>query len=145
MFGRARSSRPPEDPKPYPSPPEDPAVPLVERILETAAARNPVQEQQTVGRRVVTHALWICACYSMNDAPVWLIYDDTDQDGIAWCRLPDWAEEVGDLVDARLIAGGHTEPETVLLWLQGKVSDPWAGDFGDADVLEELGRKIRHV
>jgi len=136
MFGRTRPSRPPEDP----------AVAQVERILQKAA-RYHAAEQPTKERRSATQALWICACVTMDDAPTWLIYD-TDDDGIAWwCRVPHEVEPL-DLVDARLSAGGHADPGQVLLWLQGKAPEPWAGGgggSGDAGVLEELGRKIRRT
>jgi hypothetical protein len=136
MFGRAHAPRPSED---------DPAVPVVEQILSAAAARNPAKQQQVEGRRVATRALWICACETINDAPTWLIHDDADGIGIAWCRVPDGAD-VGDVVDARLIAGGHTDPGDVLLWLQGKASERWIYDdaFDDDGVIEELGGRIRH-
>lgn len=134
MFGRTRLSRPPEDP----------AVAFVEAIFEAAASRHPAAPQSGEGTPVAPRALWICACVTMDDAPTWLIYD-TDEGGIAWCRVPDGVEPL-DLVDARLIAGGHADPAEVLLWVQGKTSEPWAGGgdgSGDAGVLEALGRKIR--
>ncbi len=134
MFGRSRSARAPEDP----------AVALVEQMFESAAARNPVTGQPSRDRPAATHALWICACITIDDAPTWLLYD-TDEDGIAWCRVPDGLEPL-DLVEARLSGGGHADPGEVLLWLQGKRSEPWgAGGGGDADagVLEEFVRKIR--
>lgn len=133
MFGRSRSSRPPEDP----------AVAFVEAILETAASRHPAPPQSGKGTPVAPHALWICACVTMDDAPAWLIYD-TDEDGLTWCRMPDGVEPV-ELVDARLIAGGHADPAEVLRWLQGKTSEPWGGGDGGGDdgVLEQLGPKIR--
>ena len=79
----------------------------------------------------------------MDDAPTWLIYD-RDEDGVAWCRVPDGIEPL-DLVDAPLSAGGHADPSDVLLWLKGDAPDPWAsGDgVGDAAVIRELGRQLR--
>ena len=116
----------------------------VEEILEAASSRYPSPARAPDGRPLASHALWICACVTMDDAPTWLIYD-TDEDGVAWCRVPDAVEPL-DLVDARLSAGGHADPSEVLLWLQGRAPEPWAagGDGGGhAAVIEELGRKIR--
>jgi hypothetical protein len=115
----------------------------VEEILKAASSRRPGPAKASEGRHLASHALWICACLTTDDAPTWLIYD-TDQDGVAWCRVPDAVEPL-DLVDARRTAGGHADPSEVLRWLQGRTPDPWAdGDgSGDAAVLEELGRKIR--
>ena len=96
------------------------------------------------GRAVVTHALWICACVTLEDAPTWLIHDLPD-DGLAWRRVPDTVEPL-DLVDARRTAGGHADPAEVLRWMQGAASHPWCGGgygCGDAVVLEVLRRKIR--
>lgn len=47
-------------------------------------------------------------------------------------------------VDAQLIAGGHGDPDSVLLWLQGESSIPWHSDdgWGDEPVVQELGRQI---
>ena len=89
------------------------------------------------------HAVWICACVTLEDAPTWLIYEDRDG-GLAWGRIPDGAE-ASDVVNAEFSAGGHAHPGDVLAWLQGKAADPWAlGDgWGDDGVLAELGRKVR--
>ena len=92
----------------------------------------------------LTHAPWICACVTRNEAPTWLIYDTVD-DRVVWCRVPDEVEPL-DLVDAQLTAGGHADPHEVLLWLQGTARDPWGcgGDGnGDEAALQELVRKIR--
>ena len=96
------------------------------------------------GRAVVTHALWICACVTLKDAPTWLIHDLPDE-GLAWRRVPDTVEPL-DLVDARRTAGGHADPAEVLRWMHGAASHPWCGGgygCGDAVVLEVLRRKIR--
>lgn len=86
--------------------------------------------------------MWLCACVTLDDAPTWLIYD-TAEDGLVWCRVPDAIDPL-DLVSAQRIAGCHTDPGWVLLWLEGKASDPCGGDnCGDLVVLEELSRKIR--
>jgi hypothetical protein len=116
----------------------------IEEILNTAGSRRPSPAKAPEDRHLASHALWICACVTTDDAPTWLIYH-TDQDGVAWCRVPDAVEPL-DLVDARLTAGGHADPSEVLRWLQGRAPDPWAGGGdggGDAAVFEKLGREIR--
>ncbi len=95
------------------------------------------------GRSVpTTHALWICACVTMDDAPIWLIYEDLVH-GVMWCRVPDGAT-VSDIVDAESIAGGHTDPDAVLEWLKGEAPDPWSGGDGwdDGGVLDRFGRRL---
>lgn len=135
MFGKTSASRPPEDP----------AVAPVEQILQAAAARHPVSGDTFEDRPSATHALWICACVTPDDAPIWLMYA-VDEDGVAWCRVPPQVR-VADVVDAALRGGGHADPAEVLRWLQGDVSDPWAhGGWGDGDagVVEEIRRRIQH-
>ncbi len=132
-------------PRSRPSPPrEDPCVAAVEQLLAAAAARGSGAVPARDGRAVVTHALWICACVTLKDAPTWLIHDLPDE-GLAWRRVPDTVEPL-DLVDARRTAGGHADPAEVLRWMQGAASHPWCGGgygCGDAVVLEVLRRKIR--
>ena len=114
----------------------------VEEILEAASAGSRAT-LRVDARPTAEHALWICGCVTMDDAPTWLIYD-TDA-GVSWRRVPERVEPL-DLVDARLSAGGHADPSEVLLWLQGQAPDPWAAGgagWGEATVLEELRRKIQ--
>ncbi len=42
------------------------------------------------------------------------------------------------------MAGGHTDPESVLTWLCGDAPDPWyrGSGWGDGVVLDELRKKI---
>jgi hypothetical protein len=118
----------------------DPAVALDEQMLEAVAPQTPA-----TGPYAAAHALWICPCYSDDaDATGWLIWDDGG--GVAWCRFPDGVSE-DDIVNAQKMGGGHTHPHDVLLWLQGKSTQPWPdGDYaGDPVVLAELGRKIRRT
>ena len=96
--GRARHGRPPEDP----------AVALVEEILEAAAAQHPAAHRVGEGTPVAAHALWICACVSQNDAPKWLVYGAADG-GLARRRVPDRVEALS-LVDAQLSAGVTLSP-----------------------------------
>lgn len=128
-----------------PSPePEDPCVTPVERILAAAAERSADVAEKRDGKPVVTHALWLCACVTENDAPIWLIYDTGDA-GVAWRRVPDRVQAL-DLVEARFSAGGHVDPAEVLDWLEGGSSlGSWSGGSvgGDRAVLEELGRRLR--
>ena len=134
MLGRKRRS----------GTPEDPAVADVEQMFEAAAAMLSVAGGRSPARPTATHALWICACVTADQAPRWLICD-TDKDGIAWRRVPARVEPL-ELVDARQSAGGHADPKEVLRWLEGNAPDPWANGgsgVGDAAVIEELGRKLR--
>lgn len=117
-------------------------MPLVEAILDERAAR--LSADLSHGQRIMArHALWICACVTLRDAPTWLVYDDHDG-RVWWCRLPDGVA-ADEVVDAQVSAGGHADPGSVLAWLRGDVSDPWAGGDGDGDagVVPELGRLIR--
>jgi len=133
VFGRSSFSKTPEDP----------SVAVVEALLDAAATHLAATALSHGSRPIATHALWICACVTLEDAPIWLIYEDTDG-GIVWCRIPDEAE-AADVVEAEFSAGGHANPGDVLAWLQGEAPDPWAcGDgSGDDGVLGELVGKIR--
>lgn len=109
----------------------------VEAILDRVASRITVTSD---GRRpAVECALWICACLSREDAPTWLIFDEPDET-LRWCRVPD-GSKASDIVDARVTAGGHTDPGTILAWLRGDEADPWADGhgWGDAEVIRGLG------
>lgn len=133
MFGRSR----------YVPPDEDPNVAVVEEILAAAASRSSATAPSRDEQAIVTYALWICACVTLWDAPSWLIYDVSD-DGIGWRRVTNGVEEA-EHETARFTAGGHADPEGVVLWLNGEASDPWSwGDgWGDWVVVEELHRRIR--
>lgn len=79
---------------------------------------------------------------TLDDAPTWLIHDEPDG-GVAWHRVSDDGNP-GDLVDARLWAGGHTNAAEVLNWLRDGAPDPWGGmGGGDAVVHDELRQRIR--
>lgn len=128
-----------------PAPREDPAVAAVEEILDAATASGRHrQAPQCEGRLEVQHAVWLCACETMDDSPVWLIYDTADG-GIGWQRLPDGSEPAA-VVHAEHLSGGHPSPDGVLEWLRGDAPDPWSGwgpDFPEhAFVFEALRRKI---
>jgi len=130
MFGRKGSS-----------PPKDLAVAPVEALFNrTATYREFTHPMQSNEPLATTHALWICACVTMDDAPIWLVYEDGDQ-GMVWCRVPDRVD-ISDGVDADVIAGGHADPGQVLAWLQGEASDPWAGG-GDGSRGKVLDRFYR--
>ena len=127
-----------------PSPPEDRAVAPVEALLgRSAIFREVTQPGLRNGPVPTAHALWVCACVTMDEAPTWLVYEDKDS-GTVWCRVPDGAD-IDDVVDAELIAGDHADPGDVLDWLEGKAPDPWAGGGeGDrAQVLERFNRALR--
>ena len=129
VFGRGASREP-----------EDHSVAPAEAILDRVATRASLDGSRT--HAVAVHALWICACVSMDDAPTWLIYDETDGT-LRWCRVPGGLK-ASDIVDARFTAGGHADPAGVLAWLRGDVPDPWArgGGWGDESVVRELGNKL---
>ncbi|MFJ9315955.1 hypothetical protein ACIRN4_17320 [Pimelobacter simplex] len=118
----------------------DPAVTEVEALLTAAAARRPTPPLASGGPRLcVTHALAVCACVTLDDAPTWLLYVTADG-GFGWTRDPD-ADEPLALVDARFGAVEHAAPSDVLAWLQGSTS----GSFGDGGpelraVLEALAQ-----
>ena len=112
MFGRKSSS-----------PPEDAAVGPVEELFNRAATHR--EFRQSNEPLATTHALWICACVTLDDAPTWLVYEDGDQ-GMVWCRVPD-GMDIPDVVSADVFAGGHADPGEVLVWLEGEASHPWAG------------------
>jgi hypothetical protein len=121
---------------------EDPSVAPVEALLDGVAKRLS-QVSSRARRPAAKHALWICACWTLDDAPTWLIYEDADG-GVVWGRIPG-GDEASDFVDAQFTAGGHADPGGVLAWLQGRAADPWTcGDgWGDEVVISELGRRIR--
>lgn len=131
MFGRKRS----------PKAPADPSVARVEVILAAATGAPAALTAGPVP--TATHALSICACVGTDDALTWLIYD-ADGGGVAWRRVAARVE-ASSLVAARRRAAGHADPAEVLRWLAGEATDPWSGGegWGEAIVLEELGRKLR--
>lgn len=120
---------------------KDPSVAPAEAILDRVAARAAEWVPGAPCPRA-NLALWICACVSTLDAPLWLLYDRPDG-ALMWCRIPDGAEAT-DIVEARLTAGGHADPAGVLAWLRGDASDPWAGGhgWGEEIVVRELGQKL---
>ena len=123
--------------------PEDPSVASVEQILQTAASRSVDGPRRRDGRLVVTHAVWLCACETMDDSPLWLIYA-VGEHGLGWQRVPD-GTDLADVVDAGHLTGGHSSPHSVLAWLRGDRSDPCDG-HGDAPhvfVVDELRRRVR--
>jgi hypothetical protein len=127
-------------------PPEDPSVAPVEEILKAADSRSKGEVPRRDGRLVVTHAVWLCACETLNDSPLWLIYAVGD-DGVGWQRIDDYRLDVFDVVEADHLTGGHPAPEGVLEWVRGDKPDPWRGrgEFPeDAFIYEELLRRIRH-
>jgi hypothetical protein len=133
MFGRKSSTSP-----------EDPAVGPVEALLNRAATYREVARTRRSNEPLATaSALWICACVTMDDAPTWLIYED-GEDGMAWSRISDKVT-VAEVVAAGLIGGGHAVPGEVLAWLQGEVSDPWAGGGAGTRgrALDRFGRALR--
>lgn len=116
----------------------------VERILARSAAAEPLNDPVPKDRVAANHALWICACVTVDESPTWLIYD-TPEGGVAWRGVPDGVEPL-HLVDAAHTAGGHADPAEVLSWLSGEAQDPWSeggAGSGDPAVLRKLRMAIR--
>lgn len=125
-------------------PPEDPSVAPVEELLDAAASRSTEEAPRRDGRVVVTHAVWLCACETMYESPVWLVYA-VGANGIGWQRVPDGTRE-SDVVEAEHLTGGHPAPEGVLEWLRGDLPEPWRGHGTYAQqsfIYSELGRRMR--
>src|SRR5215210_2434938 len=126
------------------TPPEDPSVAPVEEILETAASRSEGDVQRRDGRLMVTHAVWLCACETLDDSPLWLIYA-VGGEGVGWERITDRRLGLPDVVEADHLTGAHPDPEQVLEWLRGDRPYPWRGpaDFpGEIFIYDELLRRI---
>ena len=128
------------------TPPEDPSVAPVEEILEAAASRSVGEVARREGRLVVTHAVWLCACETLEDSPLWLIYA-VGADGVGWQRIDGYQQEVSDVVEADHLTGDHPAPEGVLEWLRGDQPYPRRGRSsafpGHDFIYDELLRRIR--
>jgi hypothetical protein len=125
-------------------PPEDPSVAPVEEILEAAASRSGRQAERRDGRLVVTHAIWLCACETLYESPLWLIYA-VGENGIGWQRIPH-GTDLSDVLEAEHLTGDHPDPAGVLDWLRGEQADPRGGrgQFPQHSyIYEELRRRIR--
>jgi hypothetical protein len=123
---------------------EDSAVAAVERILANKVPALQVADLVGRGQANANNALWICACVTIDESPIWLIYD-TPEGQLAWLRVPDRMEPL-PLVNAAHTAGGHADPAGVLDWLLGEAPGPWSGGgdgSSDPGVLDELLMKIR--
>lgn len=116
---------------------------VVEQLLDAASGPSASMTSHNE-RAAVQHALAICACVTVDEAPRWLIYDTVDG-GLRWRRVPGRSDAL-NLVDARFAASGHADPAEVLRWLRRDASDPWGsggdGD-GDRDVFEALRERIK--
>lgn len=126
------------------TPPADPSVAPAEIILEACASRSVGEPSRRDGRLLVTHAVWLCACETMDGSPVWLVYA-VGEEGVGWERIPA-GMDVPDVVEAKHLTGGHPSPGGVLEWLRGDWPDPWRGGGDvpeDAFIYEELQRRIR--
>jgi hypothetical protein len=113
----------------------------VERIFRAAAVREPVTPVAGNERPAAQRALWLCTCETLGEAPAWLVFDDADGNGVDWRRIPDGLD-IADVVAAREIAGGHTDVDAVLAWLQG--SELYILDDGptDDEIYVTLGQRL---
>ncbi|HET7355317.1 MAG TPA: maleylpyruvate isomerase family mycothiol-dependent enzyme [Nocardioidaceae bacterium] len=115
------------------------AVDAVEEFL--AFSMSTEADPAEPPRPALDGAVWICACVSDGQSPVWLIEDGTAAGTIRWQRVPE-GTAVSELVAADVpVAGGHADPANVLLWLYGRVPDPWGNSgsgTGDTMVLDRL-------
>lgn len=110
---------------------EEPVVAAVETLFGVSR-RYEADPGQPVE---ATFALWLCTCFSDDDAPpTWLVCDRAVDGRISWCRVPDRTEPL-DLVHAKDMAGDHTSPRDVLLWLQRSEAAPWAGSGSSSDAI----------
>ena len=92
---------------------------------------------------MVTHAVWLCACETLHDSLIWLVYA-VGSNGIGWQRIPD-GTDVSDIVDAEHLTGDHPAPEGVLEWLRGEWPDARRGHGPfpeDTFIYEELQRRV---
>ena len=105
----------------------DEYVAPVEALLDRTATYYDASGPSRAPTLRTARALWICACATEGDAPTWLVHQVAD--GLAWCRVPDELD-IGDLVVADRWAGGHTDPGTVLSWLEGRWDDPGVSTAG---------------
>lgn len=119
---------------------EDPNVALVEEILEAAASRTVDSPPHRDDRMVVTHAIWLCACETMDDSPLWLIYA-VGKDGVGWRRLRG-GQEASDVVDAQHLTGDHPAPRSVLQWLRGGTPTFYMHRRADSEIYDEIRRRI---
>ncbi|AIY17536.2 hypothetical protein KR76_13680 [Pimelobacter simplex] len=89
----------------------------------------------------MTHALAVCGCVTLDDAPTWLLYVTADG-GFGWTSVPDGDESL-DLVDAGFSAVEHAAPSDVLAWLQGSTCGSFGGGGTELRaVLEALAQVI---
>lgn len=126
----------------------DADVAPVEELLAAVASSSTQEPARRDGRVLTTHAVWLCACETFDDAPTWLIYAVGD-DAIGWERVPEGpGVDVPDVVEAEHLTGGHPSPGQVLDWLVGRERRPWhrqsGADFPEHDyIYEEISRRLQ--
>ena len=92
-------------------------------------------------RPALAGAICICPCVCDGNASTWLIQDGPVPGTVTWRRVPDGAEVAALIGDDVATAGGHADPANVLLWLYGRLPDPWGNGgsgIGDTRVLDRL-------
>jgi uncharacterized protein (TIGR03083 family) len=116
--------------------------------IDARAAADAIEEFLTVSvssaddpadppRPALAGAIWVCACAGREGpSPRWLVSDGPAPGTVAWRRVPDDTEPT-DLVEGGVpLVGGHVDPAAFLLWLYGRVEQPFeGGPSGDTDVL----------
>lgn len=121
-------------------PREDPDVAPVEQLLTAAAHRAAETPPLRDGRMIVSHAVWLCACETLDSSPIWLIYA-VGEHGVAWQRLRP-RQEARQVVDAQHLTGDHPSPSAVLRWLRGAPPTFYSLSPDDPAIYAELHRRI---
>lgn len=122
-------------------PREDPDVASVEQLLRAAALCATETPPLLNGRMVVSHAVWLCACETLDTSPTWLIYA-VGKHGVAWQRLRP-GQDARRVVDAQHLTGDHPSPSSVLRWLRGAPPTFDSLSPGDPAIYAELLDRIR--
>jgi uncharacterized protein (TIGR03083 family) len=113
------------------------AADAVEEFLTVSLSTE--QDPADPPRPALDGAIWVCACAGREGpSPTWLITDGPTPGTVAWRSVPDGTEPA-DLAAGVPLVGGHADPAAFLLWLYGRISQPFEGGHsGDTSILERL-------